>query len=247
MAFKIYPYRSGSRSARALANALGGRVLRREGSTYRERERDTIINWGSGHTLYRNVLNRPDCVAAASNKLTTFNTLRGTGCSIPDFWVNAEDIPDEAFPIVCRTVLSGHSGAGIVIADDRGGLVRAPLYVRYIKKQDEYRVHVGRREGQSIIIAVQRKARRLEVENPNYQIRNHANGFVFIRNGVDPDPSVIEQAKLAVETLGLDFGGVDVIWNEREGRAYVLEVNSACGLEGSTIEDYADFFRNYNQ
>src|SRR3546814_3140988 len=36
---------------------------------------------------------------------------------LPKFWTKKEDIPDEAFPIVCRTVLSGHSGVGIVIAD----------------------------------------------------------------------------------------------------------------------------------
>lgn len=242
MAIKIYPYKAGSRSARALADALGGRVLRREGSTYRERERDTIINWGASAVPFGRVLNRPDAIARASNKLTTFNTLRGV-CSIPDFWVNPDDIPNDAFPIVCRTVLSGHSGAGIVIADTRGDLVRSPLYVKYVKKQDEYRVHVGIRGNEESIIAIQRKARRNDVENPNWQVRNHANGFVFVRNDVNPDPSVIEQAKLAVRTLGLDFGACDIIWNAREGRAYVLEINTACGLEGQTVEDYATFFR----
>jgi D-alanine-D-alanine ligase-like ATP-grasp enzyme len=37
----------------------------------------------------------------------------------------------------------------------------------------------------------------------------------------------------------LDFGAVDVIWNEKQQRAYVLEVNTAPGLEGQTVDDYA--------
>jgi glutathione synthase/RimK-type ligase-like ATP-grasp enzyme len=48
---------------------------------------------------------------------------------------------------------------------------------------------------------------------------------------------------MAVAALGLDFGGVDVIWNERRQMAYVLEVNTACGLEGQTVNDYAEAFR----
>ena len=45
-----------------------------------------------------------------------------------------------------------------------------------------------------------------------------------------------------LKELGLDFGAVDVIWNEHESKAYVLEINTAPGLEGSTVEDYKEFF-----
>jgi glutathione synthase/RimK-type ligase-like ATP-grasp enzyme len=44
----------------------------------------------------------------------------------------------------------------------------------------------------------------------------------------------------AVSALGLDFGAVDIIWNEREDKCYVLEVNTAPGLQGSTLENYAN-------
>ena len=253
MAIKIYPYRAGSRSARALANALGGRVLRTEGSRYRYAARDTVINWGSSNCPHP-CLNSVGSIRNASNKLSTFTALRDH-CSLPRYWVRREEIPDDAFPIVCRTILTGHSGAGIVIANSRVDLVDAPLYVEYVRKQDEYRVHIGKVRERDLtrvdfedgfrheVIAIQRKARNREVENPNWQVRNHANGFIFVRNDVNPDPSVIEQAKLAIYHLGLDFGAVDIIWNAHQGRAYVLEVNTACGLEGQTVEDYARFFR----
>lgn len=245
--FRILPYNQGSASARALADALGGRVLRLAGSTFVPRRDDVIINWGNTDQFTRATLNNVD-LRSATNKRNFFNTMRDAGHQeiIPRFWTNREDIPDEAFPIVCRTELAGHSGAGIVLADDRAALVSAPLYVEYVKKQEEYRIHVGRINQESIIISAQRKARRADTpdDQVNWQIRNHANGFVYIRNGINPPASVIDVARRALEASGLDFGAVDVIFNARQERAYVLEINTAPGLEGQTIEDYATFFRS---
>lgn len=246
---RILPYKSGSRSARALADALGGRVLRLEGSTFRPRRGDLILNWGyTGHYLGGNatILNPPMRITSVSNKLNFFNLMRDTGNNeiIPEFWTTRESIPADAYPIVVRTVLAGHSGAGIVIANSADELVPASLYTKYIKKEQEYRVHCGlQQDGTVGVIAIQRKARSQDSENPNWQVRNHANGFVFVRGGFTAPPLVIEAAKRSLAATGLDFGGVDVIWNERQQRAYVLEINSACGLEGQTVEDYASYFR----
>lgn len=254
--YRVLPYRQGSRSARALADALGGRVLRLEGSRFRPRRDDVIVNWGytENHLVMAyptgRWLNGSGHIRQASNKLNFFRLMaRENADIIPEFWTNQGDIPDDAFPIVCRTILAGHSGAGIVIADRRDDLVPAPLYVKYIKKQEEYRIHVGqthRVEAPSIqVIAVQRKARRTDTPDAevNWQVRNHHNGFVFVRGGVNPPPSVISVAESALRASGLDFGAIDVIWNARQERAYVLEINTAPGLEGQTIEDYANFFR----
>jgi len=251
---RILPYRQGSRSARALADAIGGRVLRLEGSRFRVRPDDLVINWGS--TVFPNLpryddrarlLNSPSVISSVSNKLNFFNLMaRDNADIIPQFWTNANDIQDSDFPVVCRTVLAGHSGAGIVIARSRDELVPAPLYTKYIKKQHEYRIHVGKLpNGETTIISVQRKARREGFENPNWQVRNHNNGFVFVRGGVNPPQQVLDASALSLVATGLDFGAVDVIWNEREQRAYVLEINSAPGLEGQTVTDYVSFFREF--
>ena len=247
---RVLPYKQGSRSAKALADALGGKVLKLEGSKYIRKQDDVVINWGNSNAPARLgvVLNMPAFVELASNKLTFFQTVPAD--VIPPFWTTIEDIPNDVFEkdgmVVCRTILSGHSGAGIVLADARASLVNARLYVKYIKKQDEYRIHLGKHpQGFTSVISLQRKARRADVDNPNWQLRNHQNGFVYVRNNVFPPDDVRAVAFKAFDATGLDFGAVDVIWNEHQQKAYVLEVNTAPGMEGQTIEDYAHFFRSF--
>lgn len=257
MSIKILPYRAGSRGARELADAIGGRVLRLQGSRYVPRRGDVIINWGNAtgypfqvpRVLNQPVvrlLNEPGYIRDASNKLNFFRKVHDDEPDIiPRFWTSVDDIPQECYPIVCRTVLAGHSGEGIVIANNREEIVRAPLYVQYIKKQDEYRVHVGRRDDDFTIIDTQQKKRRQEHENPNWQVRNLANGFIYAREGVNAPVCVTDVARRALACTDLDFGAVDVIYNARENRAYVLEINTAPGITGTTVQNYVDFFRNY--
>lgn len=251
----ILPYKNGSRSGAALANALGVRQIRLAGSSIHRQRSKTIINWGnsgsnlppqglgSGHY----VLNPTVLVSDAADKLRTFNVLGSSNTRIPEYTTEYEiayDWMDEdsSVKVVERHQLSGHSGAGIVIAEDVDALSdSAPLYVKYIKKQDEYRIHIM--DGQ--VIDVQRKARRSDVpdEDVNWQVRNHQNGFCYMRENVNPDTDVVVQALNAIEALGLDFGAVDVIWNAHQNKAYVLEVNTACGLEGTTLERYKVAFQ----
>lgn len=260
--YRVLPYRQGSKGAKALATALGGKVLKLEGSKFVLRNSDVIINWGNTDMgvscVTASAMNCPAILRAATNKKQFFLTMTEKDCNdiIPRYWTSRTEIPDDAFPIVCRTVLAGHSGDGIVIANTPEELVQAPLYVQYVKKQDEYRIHVGAKPFQDspvpphgftgvelVVIAKQRKARRHDVENPNWQVRNHQNGFIYAREGVNPPEAVTEAAKRALRATGLDFGAVDVLWNAKEMKAYVLEINTAPGLEGQTVTDYATFFR----
>lgn len=233
MRYRVLPYMAGSRSAKALATAMGGKVLRLVGSTFKPRPEDTVINWGNSNYSSR--------IRDVSDKLAFFQKFSNTGL-LPAFWQTKEDIPDEAFPIVCRTILSGHSGAGIHIAYCRSELVDARLFVKYEKKRDEYRVHLGRAEARAVQICVQRKAVPTGTTPSNWQVRNHGAGFVYTREGFTVPGRVLEAAERVFEAAGLDFGAVDVIYNERKERAYVLEINTAPGLEGTTVTDYANFF-----
>ena len=77
-------------------------------------------------------------------------------------------------------------------------------------------------------------------------VRNLAGGFVFVEVGREDVPEcVIDNAVRSIAALGLDFGGVDVMFNEREQKAYVLECNTACGLEERTAAKYAEAIRDF--
>lgn len=226
--------------------------LRREGSVFRGRRGDVILNWGSGRELgsivgQATVLNSPEAVNRAANKISALNAMRDAGVSVVDFatdrataqrWVDAGDV------VFVRNQLRGHSGAGIVAVcsqapNDLGNvehsttLPQAQLYTRGVSSQHrEYRIHVFK--GQPIFVQQKRRSNGYS-DNPNYSnvVRNHGNGWIYAHGSLTPIiPAAVENAVLAVQALGLDFGAVDVL--TRGDDCWVLEVNTAPGQSGET-------------
>ena len=123
-----------------------------------------------------------------------------------------------------------------------------------MKKKKEFRIHVGRKlktennEDEALytytIISEQQKVAKHGTEPTDWRIRSHSNGFVFQRQGIDVPLSVRSAAMRALEATGLDFGAVDCILTTG-GKAFVLEINTAPGLEGQTIDDYSTFFKGF--
>lgn len=242
----IYPYRKGSKSVRALREG-GFKSIKLENSRFKGRANKTVINYGSSklpeEVLKCRVINSPEAVSKAANKLLAFKAMAEYGVRVPRFTespVEAQGIVGQS-DVVVRHKLTGHSGEGIEIVKMLDYLPEAPLYVQYIKKKEEYRVHVFMGE----VIDVQRKARKLDVpdEEVNWQVRNLDGGFIYAREGVGLAEEPCLQAIAAVEALGLDFGAVDIIWHERSDTYYVLEVNTAPGLTGTTLEKYVEAFK----
>ncbi len=118
----------------------------------------------------------------------------------------------------------------------RTELVNAPMYTKYVKKADEYRVHVF--DGEVIDIQQKRRRQELSRHEVDFQIRNTDSGWVFCRDDVDCPDGVRSTAVSAVSALRLDFGAVDIGYNRHQGAATVYEVNTAPGLEGTTLEKY---------
>lgn len=244
----IYSGNPHSQGAKRLAEALGIKRIKHENSRFTGRRAPVVINWGA--TRLPNwaerckIINRQEAVQVVSNKLAFFAAMNDLGITpmwTPDIEEAREMLADGRGAVVCRTVLNGSGGKGIVIAEHPEDVVEAPLYVQYVPKKEEYRVHVFR--GQ--IIDHQKKARKLDVpeDQVNWRVRNHANGFIYARGGYKIPDAVLHVAVSCMDNLSLDFGAVDIVFNERQKRAYVLEVNSAPGLEGQTVENYATAFR----
>jgi len=206
-----------------------------------------LVNWGSSE-INRPipegalVLNKPESIAFAANKLNTFNKLaqdERTQNNLPRFTTDKAVAASWEKDVYVRHVLTGHSGRGIQIVEAGGELPDAPLYTGYIKRQDEYRVHVAGGE----VIFVQRKARKLDVpdDQVNWKVRNLEGGFIYANEGVEISEDVKQLCINAIEILGLDFGAVDLV-NTRKGKFFILEVNTAPGLGGTTLEKYAEYF-----
>ena len=252
----IYPYNLGSQSARRLAEGLNTIRVRPNGSYY-HRAQHLVINWGNS-TLPRwatpraiqHMLNTPQNVEIASNKISTFQRL---GENIPEWttdirtarnWLATPIFGRKLNAVVCRTLTRANSGRGIVLAKTPEEVVAAPLYTRYTPKTLEYRAHVSVRQG---VIDIAEKRRRNGFENneqANQYIRSWDNGWVFCREDLNVPDAVRTVAEGAIHRLGLHFGAVDVGYHPDFG-AVVYEVNTAPGLEGQTLINYINMFRSY--
>lgn len=247
MRIVLYPYKMGSESCKEIANALRdnaeGNILRvYPDRAYRSRRDDVIVNWGNTNEPnwdYHEMLNKPEAVALAVNKLDTLRILTEAGVRTVDWTIDRHTA--EGWGLVCeRHALRGHSGAGIRVATG-DQLQNAPLYTKMLVPCEEYRVHVFRGE----IIDYSKKVKRVNGEliaSNDEMIKNKGAGWEYLRD-VAPREGVSMRAIAAVEALGLDFGAVDVI--RHKDRSYVLEVGTAAGLSPRGVENYVAKIMEY--
>lgn len=136
--------------------------------------------------------------------------------------------------LLARNLLRSSEGKGITIYAPGETLHPAPVYTIYRKKKREFRVHVYQDE----VVAVLEKRRKKGAYNGESKIRNTANGYVFCRENVTEPEGIRELALKASKVTDSHFKGVDIGYNEKLNQLFVIEVNSAPGMEGSTINDY---------
>jgi hypothetical protein len=240
---KILPYRMASESAKKLRSAFPNRVLLKRPDTPAKRRRpETLLNWGNSAPRFAitpnvRIINKPEAIALSSDKLLSLKKLKEAGVNVPAFTESYEEALNwirDGRKVVARTLLRAHSGKGIVVAKDEATLPRVcPLYTRYFRKDNEFRVHVFMGK---VIDYTEKKARHNKDESYNPYIRSNSFGWVYCRENILDCPEVKEQAMKAVAALGLDFGAVDVMWNGT--KAVVLEVNTAPGLCDTTAKKY---------
>jgi glutathione synthase/RimK-type ligase-like ATP-grasp enzyme len=247
----VFPYKTASRSARSLAEALDAPLLGADINLVRGKAEHKVINWGSGSlpapVKACTVINKEEAVLKALNKLNTFRSLSAAHVPIPEFttsqatargWLAART------KVCARTELEGKDGSGLVLVGPTDGwsapvLPAAPLYTKFIVAANEYRINVcnGRTMG------VQLKVRDGTKQNPSPDIKTGGNGYGFRLLSENEIPTGIRPvARAAITALGLDFGGVDLIVGA-DGNPYVLEVNTAPELTPAMVTAYANMFR----
>jgi len=226
--------------ANALTEKLGYKVWRTKAFNVPFDGRTLWVNWGSTSEIPINraeILNHPEAVYTATSKVRTFQALQGK-VAIPEWNTNH---PEAAGWHTGMARSDGeHGGAGITIVNNGEPWPVADFYVQYIPPIYECRVHVmngtiidytekGRKDGDKAVGAA-------------LMIRSHSNGWIFLRQGRECSGDVADAAKAAVAALGLNFGAVDIVKSRLDGQPYVLEVNTAPGLEGTTLERYVEAF-----
>jgi hypothetical protein len=212
----------------------------------------TIINWGVGmefHELSNDWVdqrwwNHPQCIAISANKISMMARFKAR--DVPCLQVVNKDEVDPETVLVARHLLSSHSGNGIEIAAAKD-IGDAPLYTVLQEFEVEQRLFIvadkivdraqKKKMGKAKLAAIGRTS-----VDPH--IKSHKNGWVFAKNDIHPGSPVVDWAALkAMAAIGLDFGCVDVAFNDPDN-PIVIETNSTPGFKNQeTIRLFSEALR----
>ena len=258
----IYPYKVTSQSARTIRNFLKERSYETKlvypDGNYHPKPNHFLIDWGNSTIpdweldKVGNLLNHPCYIGGAVNKIDTFIKLKEVGVITPIYTTS----PREAYQwlkqgkkIISRSTVTGHSGQGIEIITEEEELTSVPLYTQLIHPKREFRVYVFKGE----VFEIREKIK-VEEREPDYYhpqglrsyVFSHVNGYRFrqVSHRYWDNRKYLtmrEESIKSIAALGLDFGAVDVIYAIDQDKVYILEVNTAFGMEWTkTVEKFGN-------
>jgi len=181
------------------------------------------------------VLNRPEALLAAHDKLRTAAVLAAAGLRHPrTFHVTGERLPAH-LPLPCVVKPRfGSWGTDVILCRTRGDLDRAlaavssrPWWKRHGALVQELVPSVGRDlrllvAGGEVVGGTMRVAAAGEWRT-NVSVGGHL-------EAADPPPSAVAEAERAARALAIDLAGVDLLLCD--GRWVVLELNGAVDFDG---------------
>lgn len=206
-----------------------------------------VINWAlqSDITGGDAIVYNADGILKASNKSLARRLMVEAGVSVPETTKSLVKADEwrQGGNVVIRRPVSHHGGLEFEILTNT--LTRRPLqdyyYQKFFRKTKEFRVHSAHGK----VLVMQEKVPRegVTVDYDNPAPWNHATGeFVFKTvRWSDYDYDTCRASVDAVRALGLDFGVVDILWNEEEG-AVVCEVNTSPSLAEYSTGRYRMYF-----
>lgn len=220
---KVTQGTKGSQSAKRLAEALTQKLGYKVWRSMKAFPKKQALNYGAG-----------------VDKLTQYKWFEQQGVPALEFTTDPTIMKawaDEGHLVFGRTLLNASCGKGILIFDhehDDQDLNNVKVFTKYKKKKREFRVHVFR---DKVVRVVEKKLRK-DWDGPREsKIRNLENGYVFCSCEQEPE-GLRELAIKAAAVVQSDFKGVDVGYNEKKDELFVIEVNSAPGIEGQNVQAY---------
>jgi glutathione synthase/RimK-type ligase-like ATP-grasp enzyme len=222
--------RKGGISAQALAKLIGCRCSKKEIP-----KGEFVINYGQKYeqaNLNANV---------NFNKVQVQKILENEGIRVPKMFNKEMSISKKEYPLLARK--NYHSkGRDILFVKTESDLRKIDgsqydYLVKYIDKNKEYRVHILGKYKAIVNVKITKKE-----DKANEIVRSHDNGWIQVEYTGEFKQKLIEIAKNVLNVLKYDFGAIDIILG-KDGYFYVLEINSAPGLEDRKLQIYADYFK----
>jgi hypothetical protein len=190
-----------------------------------------VVNYGYGGPSSLPALNAR---AGTFNKLQELELLRAKGVTTVPFSRSPMDL---VAPVLGRS-LHHTRGNDIIVYRVRPGQfgqrarVGHGFYTQLVAKQREFRIWSFRRKVIGCYEKILSYPHKLGRRGRSREVWNYRNGYAYIFRRPDEVSEELKNlARSAVGAVGLDFGAVDII-QDRRGSGYVLEINSAPGVEG---------------
>jgi hypothetical protein len=196
--------------------------------------------------IKRTLLNAPSFIDTCSNKLRTskyFLLDRPESFDFPVFHPCSE-VPSK-YPVIIRKTLIGSGGIGIVVVRSQAEFMphtrNGYYWTEFVNLSREYRVHM-------LGNTMSRIFEKLPTDPNNKDelpIRNLSRGYHFsLLSGTSGFEGLRTVCAELASKMGNYFYGLDIGWNRDTKRYFVIELNSAPGLNEHTANEYAQFICN---
>lgn len=232
----VLAHKSVYSSAKELAQELGLRV------TSRPRRTPPLVRWGCSEGVYREDtnLNKRELISISSRKLTFSELMSSRGIPCIEYSRNPNP---EHYPVVVRTILNGHGGAGIVICKNAQEFLpyKGGVWSYWYDFTYELGVHIL--GGQ--IVRVFKKIWPGDNEE-EFPLRNFERGYSFKLRDVKHYKSLPEAVSKFYAVFPISMARLDIGWDAVNKVYRIIESNSAPGLSHneSTLEMYTEYIKS---
>lgn len=190
-----------------------------------------VIRWGHGMSpdsrSWATVLNKSSALEISTDKLRALQTL-ATVVKTPEVYLSGQVLP-RGHRYVARPA-SHAEGSEFELIDLRHGegqRLRQHHATRFIEDTREYRVWFVRDK----YLCAKRVPRSSDGQTNSDPCRSKWGYGEY----VTIFPKLKEEVAKARQAIPLDFGAMDVLWSEANGKWYFLEINSAPSLDTPTL------------